>query len=70
MKLSKIEVVDIITSTGVGVSVWDKSSYEEIKNAAGDEWLDVCFPGEISNREEAVNFAQRLLGGFDVRSVG
>lgn len=62
-----MEVVDILTVDGVGISVW--ANEIPPSNLPSDTWLDIAHPGPISP-QIAVKFARKILGPFEVRSAG
>lgn len=74
------EVVDIITTDGVGISVWSGKIPDEdsdlVANDGDIPFLDIAYPGKLQGDnwndvvETAVAHAKRCLGNFDVRSAG
>ena len=61
------ECVDIITTEGIGISVWSKSLPPCEVN---DGWIDIAYPGPIPSIQDAIGYARKMLGHFQVKSIG
>lgn len=68
-----MECVDIITTCGIGISVWANAIPEDDcpnDGPMGDHWLDIVYPGKIPSVSDGIQYAKSVLGEFVVRNAG